>query len=296
MGKLYEFGLRKGIEALDVKTKPYINWLKRQVGHPTSNYFYLALVAAFLSMTGYSEDEAIKECVHERLETVYNFAKRANFSEIYVPQDSFHGIPKAFKDKPLLNPSLETEKGSTLPSIHDINAFLHSIYLMEDTHLRSKVDKIVEFILRPEYQKLYPGYGVVVLSGRFYSAGWSVHLPGYFPSVDGKAIPYQFAPHPDNPYHPTLLLRLSLMSRSEVARAHPWFTRMLYTLERYRIQDGLYSFPRSLLLEKEGYWINGHRLGLEADRRAKKAITCESTFRYCEITKKIQVNSFLHED
>ncbi len=170
MGKLYEFGLRKGIEALDEKTKPFENWLRQQVDNPTYNYFYLALVASFLSMTGYSTEEAVNECILERLETVYPFAKKADFNEIYIPQDSYQGFPKAFRDKPLLNPALEADKGSMLPSIHDINAFLHSASLMDNVQLRSKVEKIVEFVLRPEYQKLYPGYGVVMISGKFYSS------------------------------------------------------------------------------------------------------------------------------
>jgi hypothetical protein len=286
MGKLYEFGLRKGIEALDEKTKPFENWLRQQVDHPTCNYFYLALVASFLSMTGYSTEEAVNECILERLETVYPFAKKANFNEIYIPQDSYHGFPKAFRDKPLLNPALETDKGSMLPSIHDINAFLHSASLMDSAQLKTRVEKIMEFVLRPEYQKLYPGYGVVMISGKFYSAGWSVHLPGYFESDAGQTSPYKFTPHPDNPNHPSLLLRLSMMSHSKAARAHSWFNRMLSMLESFRIEDGILTFPRSLLLEKEGYWVNGYRLGLEVDRRIKKAIICESTFRYHEIIKR----------
>ncbi len=60
---------------------------------------------------------------------------------------------------------------------------------------------------------------------------------------------------------------------------------MLSMLESFRIEDGIFTIPRNLLLEKEGYWVNGYRLGLEVDRRVKKAITCESTFRYHEIVK-----------
>jgi hypothetical protein len=126
----------------------------------------------------------------------------------------------------------------------------------------------------------------VMISGKFYSAGWSVHLPGYFESDVGNTSPYQFTLHPDNPNHPSLLLRLSMMSHSNAARAHSWFNHMLSMLESFRIEDGIFTFPRNLLLEKEGYWVNGYRLGLEVDRRVKKAITCESTFRYHEIAKR----------
>jgi len=165
MGKLYEFGLRKDIGVLDEKTEPFRRWLAQQTDHPTVLPFFRTLVAAFLSMTGYSEEDAVNSWILKRLETVYPSAKKADFEDIYIPQDTFPGFPKAFRRKPLLNPALQTEDGSMLPSIHDVNAFLHSEPLIEDTRLRSKVETIVDFILRPEYQKLYSGYGVVVLAG-----------------------------------------------------------------------------------------------------------------------------------
>lgn len=287
MGKLYEFGLRKDVEALDEKTEPFRRWLAEQIDQPTVLPFFRTLVAAFLSMTGYSEEDAVNTWILKRLETLYLFAKKGDFEDIYILQDTFPGFPKAFRRKPLLNPALQTEDGSMLPSIHDVNAFLHSEPIMEDTQLRRKVETIVDFILRPEYQKLHPGYGVVMLSGRYYSAGWSVHLPGYFKSDAGKDHPYQFSIRPDQPTHPSLLLRLSLMSRSRTATEHVWFKRSLSLLESFRMENGLISFPRSFLPEKKvGYWVNGKRMALEAGRRGQKAITCESTFRYLEIASR----------
>ncbi|MDH5441774.1 MAG: hypothetical protein OEY31_14325 [Candidatus Bathyarchaeota archaeon] len=287
MGKLYEFGLRGGMRILDEKTEPFRRWLAQQTDHPTILPFFRTLVAAFLSMTGYSEEDAVNTWILKRLETLYLFAKKNDFEDIYIPQDTFPSFPKAFRRKPLLNPTLQTEDGSMLPSIHDINAFLHSEPVMEDPQLRSKVETIVDFILGPEYQKLYPGYGVVMLSGRYYSAGWSVHLPGYFKSDVRNDHPYQFPIGPDQSTHPSPLLRLSLMSRSRTAREHAWFKRSLSLLASFGTENGLVSFPRSFLPEKKvGYWVNGNRMALEAGRRGRKAITCESTFRYLEIAVK----------
>jgi len=287
MGKLYEFGLRKDIGALDKKTEPFRRWMAQQIDHPTVLPFFRTLVAAFLSMTGYSDEDAVNTWILKRLETVHHFAKKGDLEDIYIPQDTFAGFPKAFRHKPLSNPALQTQDGSMLPSIHDVNAFLHSEPVMEDTQLRSKVETIIDFILRPEYQRLYPGYGAVMLSGRYYSAGWSVHLPGYFKSDARNDHPYQFAIHPDQPTHPSLLLRLSLMSRSRTAREHAWFKRSLSMLESFRTENGLISLPRSFLPEKKaGYWVNGKRMALEPGRRGRKAITCESTFRYIEIAMK----------
>ena len=273
MGKLYEFGLRKGIPAFDERTEPFRHWLADQTNHCDVHPFYCMLVAAFLSMTGYSEDEAANSWILRRLEAIYPFAKEPDFDSIYIPQDAYRGFPKAFRNKPLLDPALETKYGSKLPSIHDINGFLHSVPLMEDRQLRNKVETIIDFVLKPEYQKLHPGYGVVMLSGRFYSAGWSVHLPGYpDPSIQTR----EFG---------RFLLRLNMLSRSKTARKHSWFRRSLSLLEEYRTEVGLIRFPASFLPDsKVGYWVVGRRMRLEANRRLRKAITCESTFRHLEIT------------
>jgi len=126
-----------------------------------------------------------------------------------------------------------------------------------------------------------------VLSGRYYSAGWSIHLLGYFRSDERRHHPYQFPIRSDQPTHPSLLLRLSMMSRSRRVREHPWFRRSLSMLESFRMEDRLIAFTRSFLPEKKvGYWVNGKRMALEAGRRGRKAITCESTFGYLEIASR----------
>jgi hypothetical protein len=57
-----------------------------------------------------------------------------------------------------LNPDLHPNDEVKLPWIHDVNAFLHSPFIMDDTELRRKVETIIAFIFKPEYQKLHPGY------------------------------------------------------------------------------------------------------------------------------------------
>lgn len=281
MGKLYEFGLRKGMRVLDERTEPFRRWLAEQIRLSKEDRarlfypaFYWKLTAAFLSMTGYSEDEAVNAVILKRLETIYPFAKKGDLSNVYIPQDSFPGFPKAFSRRPLINPDLYPNGEMKLPDIHDVNAFLHSAPIMGDPQLRRKVEVIVDFILKPGYQRLEPGYGVIrdEKTGRYYGAGWSVHLPGFF-EADIQANRFG-----------RFLLRLSTMSRSKTAREHPWFKRSLNLLEKYRSEDGLVTFPsRFMPKSKIGYWVLGRRMGLEANRRGKKAITSESTFRYLEI-------------
>lgn len=282
MGKLYEFGLRKGMKALDIRTKPFRLWLKEQTRLPNKGYyapfsaFYRTLVAAFLSMTGYSVEDEVDAWVLKRLETVCSFAKKGNLEEVYVPQDTFSGFPNCYRRYPLINPVLYTDDELQLPWIHDLNAFLHSKQIMEDSRLRQKLETIVALILKPEYQKLCPGYGVIrSKSGRYYVMGWSVHLPGYF----GSDIPPNSFGH--------LLLLLKMLGRLHIVREHAWYKRSLSLLESFKGETGLIIFPRDFLPEKAfGYWVAGLRMGLESNRRVQMAITCESTFRYFEIMLK----------
>lgn len=276
MGKLFEFGIKKGNSILDRKTKPFRLWLQQETGRPNEGYFpvfYRTLVAAFLAMTGYSDDEAVRAWILKRLETIYPFAKKSSLEEVYVPHDSFSGFPKVYGNVPLINPEIYPDDEMKLPWIHDVNAFLHSPCVMEDATLRSKVETIIRFVLTLDYQKLPVGYGVIRhKSGRYYRMGWSVHLPGYSESkVSGR----EFG---------RLLLLLDLLGRSNAARKHVWYRRSVETLTRFKSEECLVSFPREFLPEKRsGVWVLGMRMGLEENRRTQKNIVCESTFRFLKI-------------
>jgi hypothetical protein len=285
MGKLYEFGLRKDVTVFDKKTEPFRLWLAKQIRLPNDGYFpvfHRAMVAAFLSMTGYFHDDPVKTMILKRLETIFPFAKKGDLNSVYTSQDFSPGFPKSFRNYPLLNPDLYPDDEMKLPWIHDVNAFLHSPFLMGDTELRRKVETIIAFILSPEYQKLHPGYGVIRKGpGRYYVMGWSIHLPGYFKS---SVQPKDFG---------HFLLLLNLMSRSRTAREHPWFKRSFSFLDSFKTENDLVMFPRGFLPEKGfGYWVMGERMGLEPNRRTQKAIKCESTFRYLEIATRTTEKRF----
>ena len=277
MGKLFEFGLKRGYRVFDEKTEPFRRWLRQQIRLPNEGYFpvfYRTIVAAFLAMTGYTDDEAVKEWVLRRLETIYPFAKKGSVKKVYIPQGSFSGFPKAFKDAPLVNPELYPDDEMKLPWIHDLNAFLYSPFILEDPTLRAKVETIIKFVLKPDYQKLPWGYGVIRHnSGRYYAMGWSVHLPTYF---EHKTQAKDFG---------RLLLMLSLLRQSRAGREHSWYERSIGTLKQFKNEEGLITFPREFLPEKRlGCWVLGMRMRLEENRRTQKAMTCESTFRFLETT------------
>jgi len=289
MGKLYEYGLRKGTRILDMKTEPFCNWLTASTEPSVQfNVFMRTLISAFLAMTGYSENEAVNSVLLSRLEAIYPFAKKGDLRDFHVPIDSFPGFPTVWKKRgrPLINPDLHPNGVRKFPLIYDIYGFLQSTPIMTNPELRSKVEVIIKFIFSPEYQNLPRGYGIMrAENGRYYSCGWSIHLPRYFdPKCLQKKGDYVFG----GPTMAQLIMRLNLMSRSKSAREHPWFTRSLAMLEAYRNEDGLVTFPRNFLPDKKvGYWVQASRMGLESNRRRKKAITCESTFRYYEIASRI---------
>jgi hypothetical protein len=282
MGKLYELGVRRGMEALDEKTKPFLNWLAHQTQLPNERYhfpfsvFYRTLVASFLSMTGYSDDIAVNTWTLKRLDTIYPFVKEGKY-DIYKAQDSSRSFPKAYRRYPLIDPALYPNGEMKLPWIHDINAFLHSPSIMEDNRLKEKVEVIISYILKPEYQGLHSGYGMIRLEpSKYYVMGWSIHLPAYFESN----VPAKDFGH--------FLLLLNMLSRSKTARKHSWFKRSLSLIERFRTPNGLFVFPRNFLREEKfGYWIAGLRMALEANRKTEKASVCESTFRAFEILARI---------
>jgi hypothetical protein len=275
MGKLYEFGLRKGTPILDRKTEPFRQWLHEQIDKPNEGYFpvfYRTLIAAFLAMTGYAEEEPVKAWINKRLETIYPFAKKADLTRLYIPQDSYPSFPKAFRNTPFINPEIYPDQQMKLPWIHDLYAFLHSPSITETPTLKTKLETIIRFILTPQYQKLPHGYGTVYHKPRYYAMGWSIHLPGYFKTpVTGR----EFG---------RLLLLVELFARSSTAKNHSWYQHSTKTLTQYQTKEGLTSFPRDFLPEMRiGVWVLGMRMGLEETRRTQKAITSESTFRLLKI-------------
>lgn len=290
MGKLYEYGLRKGTKILDEKTEPFRNWLTASTDPSVQfNVFMRTLISAFLAMTGYSENEAVHSTLLSRLKAIYTFARKGDLRDFHVPSDSFPGFPTVWKKqgKPLINTDLHPNGVRKFPLIYDIYAFLHSTPIMTNPELRSKVEVVIRFILSPEYQNLPRGYGIMrAENGRHYSCGWSIHLPGYFnPKSLQKKGNYVFGGHTIA----QLIMLLNLMSRSKSAREHRWFSRSFALLEAHKNEDGFVTFPRKFLPEKKvGYWVTGSRMELELNRRRKKAITCESTFRYYEIVSRIK--------
>jgi hypothetical protein len=259
LGKLTDFGVKRGTPELDERTLPYRKWLEKIATNPTLNVFdsfSMGMVADFLARAGYTQEPAVVAVLRKRLDTVNNFVCKGNY-DIYIPG-------KYVRKLPLIK--LEVVQGGVcrLPLIYDIigwGAYLPECGTEEE---RDKADTIINYILNDTYQQFPWGYGAMGDgTGRTWALGWSVHLPGFTDSI-----------------HPTLARTLrvqiiNLLINFRAARRHPWFKASLDHLGQYRTDKGTYLFPHEYLQERpQGYWVNGYRMGLEEKRKPE----LESTF------------------
>jgi hypothetical protein len=184
--KLCELGLRAGmLDEFDEKMRPFRRHLadwNETWGRP--------LLASCLNWAGY-DDEAILACLSQRLEAMHRLARSGDY-DIYIDQDTFGDFPAAFRKRNLVDPKFY----GSLPSIWDIYALAHWPEALTNDKTQGQIDEVVAYILHPDYQALEEGYGVM-RSGkrRYYSIGWSIHLPGY--NESSKADDLEF----DRPVH-----------------------------------------------------------------------------------------------
>ncbi|MDF1513303.1 MAG: hypothetical protein P1S60_05795 [Anaerolineae bacterium] len=258
--KLGDLGLQAGTPVLDEKTAAF-----RQDFAQREAYTGKFIVAGALARLGYGDEPALQTFLLTRLETLYAMTRTGNY-DIYIDQDSFGDFPKAFRKRRLLNP----DYNGMLPSIYDMIALAYWPLSLQDAENQQKIDTIVDYVLHPDYQAFEDGYGVMRDGPhRYYSIGWSVHLPGYGgydDMPDGRAKYF--------------LQRLDMMSRFTGARSHRWLKESMVHLESFQQPDGTYRFPARYLREQQnGYWVTGAYTRLDEDRRQRVSLNAESTFR-----------------
>lgn len=268
MGKLVQLGLHAGLQPFDSLTLPFRVWLSERMKEKAPERvgpwegFSELLLAGFLAYAGYSDTSPVKTMTLERLRKAHWFAENVSFDSFYVT---------ATKREWLVDPQFYREVEYGLPFVHDIRGFAGSPWILNHTEYRKKAEQIISTILSPEYQNLKEGYGYMKRGDRFYSIGWSVHLPNYLEPAKENEMS-------------KLLLSLELLAPFETARKSTWFNESLKLLEEQRVREGQYRFPRTWLPEKpSGYWAGGHYMALEDDRRKQASIDYESTFRVIKI-------------
>jgi hypothetical protein len=148
-----------------------------------------------------------------------------------------------------------------------------------NAEVKSQIETVVAYILHPDYQALDEGYGYMRAGKRrYYSMGWSVHLPGY------NGLDFE------RTMHATMYVqRLELMAHFPIARRSQWFRDGVQHLEGYRTARGTYRFPARYLREQQsGYWVQGAYMRLEENRRSRQSLELDSTFRLLKIEKLCQ--------
>jgi len=280
MGKLTDFGLRKGVPEFDKRTEPFREWLQDNVERPPRfvfDVFIKTLIAAFLAEAGYSDEPAVKKILMERLETVYDFTRQGSY-DIYVNPEGYRKMPAGFRNRPLINPKL-TRDGKDgnfcFPTIYDIIGWAAYLSAVGTNDEWDKANTIIRYIFNERYQELPWGYGAMLGgNGRYYAMGWSIHLARFKDRV------MQGTPKT------AIVFLLNQLTRFSAASGHPWFKDMLDNLEGFRTEKGTYLFPRDYLQDKPlGCWVLGCRLGLEENRKTNLSRELESTFWMARLRK-----------
>ena len=279
VGKLVQMGVRAGLQPFDNKTLPFRVWLSENADtYPDAPHtvFLRTVIASLLAFAGYGSTSPVMSQMTQRLEALHEFAERPDFSSVFVDKSGFRDFPRGSDRYGLVNPDLYQDQQFMLPWIHDIRGLASCGDLMTEQKYRTKIDRVIEMVLTPEYQSLPSSYGLAKYGTRFYVLGWAPHLPGYSSKPEGRS----FA---------ELLLALEFMGRFEVARRSPWFAESMDYLESFRTENDTYIFPRAWLPEKRiGYWVGGLRMGFDDRKNCPKAIEYESTFRVLRIKQIIK--------
>jgi hypothetical protein len=272
MHKLVSFGIKE-IDDIRIQeaNKFILDHLQQNSENPDFfNSVNQTIAASWLAYMGY-EDKIINDILLERINKVYEFTKEKKY-DIYIRPNGYPAIPTSRKMHQFVNPALYENNIWRLPPVHDIFAYSNlPKKLAKNSDLLKKIDIIIEYIIDAKYQKLYPGYGLMLVPpNKYYSMGWSVHLSGYKKD--------------DPPGLSGLLWCMELLSKFTKARETKWFKRNLQHLSKYEC-NGIYSFPKEYLNEsKRKYYVGGGHMGLGEDRKNKLWNKIESTAWMLRIT------------
>lgn len=265
MHKLLSFGVRESDDIrLERVNREILQFIR---DNPDNEYFFntvnCTIAASWLICMGH-QDKVLTDIISERVHAIHEFIRAGNY-DIYVDPAGYPSIPKQRAMHPLVNPLLYEKNVWKLPNIHDMFAFANLPAALCKKSIQDKIDDIVEYILDERYQRLYRGYGLMLVPPRtYYSMGWSVHLDHYFENASGLS--------PDG-----VVWAMELMSHFKPARESGWFRKTLQHLQQFE-KDGLYEFPAAYMTEgKNKYYVGGGHMGLGENRKSKTALTIEST-------------------
>ena len=265
MAKLLEYGLCAGMPSLDEKALPYCDC------GPGGRYHRDALIIApFLIRAGYRAEPGVAAWFGPRLEALYRTAQ-AGLYGFLMDESERADLPPSARDKQTYRLSFDPVGDETpLPSCYDLYALCY--YAHHDTETWKKIEAVLEYLVDPRFQNTPGGYIWDTSKRQHYAAGrgFLATLPGF-----GRVPPEEVD-------RPRLVMFLEAMAHSRTGRQSAWFREHLAYLEGCRTPEGTYRFPKEYLKESRGggyYLYGGAHMGLGENRRTKRALEIESTFR-----------------
>ena len=228
--------------------------------------FDINILIGYLLNKGYTDNASLLNFAKIRIEEIVSTITSYGYN-IYVPIEKFTSVPKAFREKCMVNPELTGKSLVKLPLIYDIQ-YIHQIGKLLPEY-REKIDKIINYIIHDTYQSFPNGYGIMQNEKRkYYSIGWSLKLPFYG----------------ENQNTDETIFYALLFSPFKAVHSSPWFEAFIQRISAYMNQDGLLHFPSTWIREKSNkYFIGGNHLGIIDNRRAKNRMVFESTYWYEKI-------------
>jgi len=254
---LNDFGLNYYSEAFRLET-PNIKYISDII----SKYTYYDKVEAypFLIQSKFPLNGAIDFAI-ERINTIYDFTQHNDY-DIYDESAKHKGVPKPFRDRPVIKPDIAYGELCRLPMIYDI-VMLAEVYDIVSFDLQVKIDNIIDYIISPEYDIVLFGYGILASAQKkYYSMGWDCKKP----FNDKQDFSYKN------------LHRLLLYSQFPTAVKSDWFQNAIDFLSQYKTENATYVFPIEYIFEKGSNWVLGFRMSLAENRRKKNWVEIESTF------------------
>ena len=239
------------------------------------------MVKSVFDYTGYNKTQAypfllktkipingLLEFAVERINTIYKFTQHMNY-EIYDDAANHKGVPKPFRDRPIIKPSVAYGDMCRLPLIYDI-VTMAEVYDRVPIDIQRKIESIIDYVISPGYDSVVFGYGILAAPGKkYYSMGWDCKKP--------------FNDTQENTYRN--LHRLLLYSAFHSITKSMWFLNTVDYLMRYKTDNGTYVFPKEYLVEQDSNWVLGSHMSLAENRRTKQWAEVESTFYMLKLIK-----------
>jgi hypothetical protein len=235
--RLLELGFRAGIPLFDEKMQ-FLRAAFPKIRRVEPLYGWV--ICAFFFKAGYECPEMV-DWMRQRLDALQP-AAREQIVDIYFKEDALQGLPTQWKGKRIIQHELSPYTGAKpLPTVHDLAACAYFPRSCLDEATRQKIDRLVAYVLLPDFQTLPEGYGFVWYPERrlCHACGWSPTLPFF----QDFARPGRY-----DDWH--FLTYLDMLSRFPVAHTTDWFLAGLDRLEQHRTDRGTYLLPEKYLHQK----------------------------------------------